>query len=62
MPVVEEAGGGVEVGSKVVPGGGEARAYSVSVQPLAEVAGESELAAFGVNAEVGGGVAQGTAG
>jgi hypothetical protein len=60
--VVEEAMGGPEVGSKVVQGGGEARAYSGAVQLLAEVAGGSELAAFGVDAEVGGGVAQGAAG
>jgi hypothetical protein len=60
--VVEEARGGPEVGSKVVEGGGEARACSGAVQPLVEVVGESELAAFGVDAEVGGGVAQGAPG
>jgi hypothetical protein len=59
--VVEEARGGPEAGSKVVQRGGEARAYSGAVQPPVEVAGGSELAAFGVDAEVGGGVAQGAA-
>jgi hypothetical protein len=62
VPVVEKAGSGAEAGSKVVQGGGEARAYLVAVQPLVEVVGGSELAAFGVDAEVGSGVAQGAPG
>jgi hypothetical protein len=60
--VVDEDGSGVELGREVVERGGEAWAGRVVVQPLVEVFGKGVLAAVGVDAEVVGGVAEGSAG